>query len=87
MMHKKHIKFTVNSGTGVLTLNRGYRGATATGITVYKGTVNEIPVGYVAFDVQKSNQMLHKTMEHIMQEQHLTQDHQLLMLARHITLH
>ena len=43
----------VNSSTGVLTLNRGYRGATGTGITVYKGTVNEIPVGYVAFDVQK----------------------------------
>ena len=43
----------VNSGTGVLTLNRGYRGATGTGITVYKGTVDEIPVGYVAFDVQK----------------------------------
>ena len=36
-----------------MTLNRGYRGATGTGITVYKGTVNEIPVGYVAFDVQK----------------------------------
>ena len=43
----------VNSGTGVLTLNRGYRGTTGTGISVYKGTVNEIPVGYVAFDVQK----------------------------------
>jgi len=43
----------VNSGTGVLTLNRGYRGTTGTGINVYKGTVNEIPVGYVAFDVQK----------------------------------
>ena len=43
----------VDSGTGVLTLNRGYRGTTGTGISVYKGTVNEIPVGYVAFDVQK----------------------------------
>ena len=42
---------TVNSGNGVLTLNRGYRGTTGTGITVYKGTINEIPVGYVAFDV------------------------------------
>ena len=36
-----------------MTLNRGYRGTTGTGISVYKGTVNEIPVGYVAFDVQK----------------------------------
>ena len=43
----------VNSGNGVLTLNRGYRGTTGTGISVFKGTVNEIPVGYVAFDVQK----------------------------------
>jgi len=43
----------VDSGTGALTLNRGYRGTTGTGISVYKGTVNEIPVGYVAFDVQK----------------------------------
>ena len=43
----------VDSSTGVLTLNRGYRGASGSGIAVYKGTVNEIPVGYVAFDVQK----------------------------------
>ena len=43
----------VNGTTGALTLNRGYRGTTGSGITVFKGTVNEIPVGYVAFDVQK----------------------------------
>jgi len=43
----------VNSSNGTLTLNRGYRGSTASGQTVYKGVVDEIPVGYVALDVQK----------------------------------
>ena len=43
----------VNPTSGVLTLNRGYRGSTGGTITVYKGTINEIPVGYVALDVQK----------------------------------
>ena len=43
----------VNSGTGVLTLNRGYRGSTAASESAFKSTINEIPVGYVAVDVQK----------------------------------
>ena len=38
---------------GTLTLNRGYRGATVTGTTVFAGTIDEIPVGYIALDVQK----------------------------------
>jgi len=41
------------AGNGTLTLNRGYRGSTGSGIDVFKGVINEIPVGYVAFDVQK----------------------------------
>ena len=44
---------TVNPTSGVITFNRGYRGSTGTGIVGYKGTVSEIPVGYVALDVQK----------------------------------
>ena len=44
---------SVNPTSGVMTFNRGYRGTTGTGIVGYKGTVNEIPVGYVALDVQK----------------------------------
>ena len=44
---------TVNSSNGTLTLNRGYRGSTGATVTAYKGTVDEIPVGYVALDVQK----------------------------------
>jgi len=43
----------VNTGNGTLTLNRGYRGATGATVAGYKGTVDEIPVGYVALDVQK----------------------------------
>ena len=54
----------VNSSNGVLTLNRGYRGTTGTGISVFKGTVNEIPVGYVAFDVQKISTMLLEIIVH-----------------------
>ena len=46
----------VNGTSGQLTLNRGYRGSTATGVSVWKGVINEIPVGYVAFDVQKVQQ-------------------------------
>ena len=38
---------------GTLTLNRGYRGATVSSTTVYAGTIDEIPVGYIALDVQK----------------------------------
>ena len=44
---------SVNPTSGVMTFNRGYRGTTGTGIVGYKGTINEIPVGYVALDVQK----------------------------------
>ena len=43
----------VTGANGALTLNRGYRGATNTSETAYKGTINTIPVGYVALDVQK----------------------------------
>ena len=43
----------VNSSTGVLTLNRGYRGSTNGSEDAFKSTINEIPVGYVAVDVQK----------------------------------
>ena len=43
----------VNSGTGVLTLNRGYRGSTVGTEDAFSSSVNEIPVGYVACDVQK----------------------------------
>ena len=43
----------VNSGTGVLTLNRGYRGSTVAAEDAFKSSINEIPVGYVAADVQK----------------------------------
>ena len=50
-------KVTAVAGNGNLTLNRGYRnlqGATeGAGIICFKGTVTEIPVGYVALDVQK----------------------------------
>ena len=43
----------VTGANGALTLNRGYRGATNSSETAYKGTINTIPVGYVALDVQK----------------------------------
>ena len=43
----------VNGTSGALTLNRGYRGTTVASEDAYKGTINEIPVGYVAIDVQK----------------------------------
>ena len=43
----------VNSGTGVLTLNRGYRGSTVGTEDAFSSSINEIPVGYVACDVQK----------------------------------
>ena len=41
------------STNGTLTLNRGFRGTTAPSTTVYGGTIDEIPVGYIALDVQK----------------------------------
>ena len=48
----------VNGTTGALTLNRGYRNisnaVTGSGQPAYKGIINEIPVGYVALDVQKT---------------------------------
>ena len=46
----------VDGGTGQLTLNRGYRNISSavSSQTAYKGVVNEIPVGYVALDVQKT---------------------------------
>ena len=48
----------VDGGTGQLTLNRGYRNISSAvsgaSQTAYKGVVNEIPVGYVALDVQKT---------------------------------
>ena len=37
---------------GTLTLNRGYRGTAGT-YSVFGGTIDEIPVGYIALDVQK----------------------------------
>ena len=48
----------VNGSNGELTLNRGYRNlasaVSGAGQTAYKGTVSEIPVGYIALDVQKT---------------------------------
>ena len=44
---------SVNPTSGVITFNRGYRGTTGATVTGYKGTISEIPVGYVALDVQK----------------------------------
>ena len=48
----------VDGGTGQLTLNRGYRNISSAvsgaSQTADKGVVNEIPVGYVALDVQKT---------------------------------
>jgi len=44
---------SVNPTSGVLTLNRGYRGTTSASTTGFLGTIDEIPVGYIAFDVQK----------------------------------
>ena len=38
---------------GTLELNRGFRGTTTASTTVYAGTIDEIPVGYIALDVQK----------------------------------
>ena len=43
----------VDSGTGALTISKGYRGTTAAAENAWKGTLDEIPVGYVAVDVQK----------------------------------
>ena len=47
----------VDGSTGQLTLNRGYRNISnavnGAGKGAYKGIVSEIPVGYVALDVQK----------------------------------
>lgn len=43
----------VNGSTGALTLNRGYRGSTVAAEDGFKGTISQIPVGYVALDVQK----------------------------------
>ena len=43
----------VDSGTGALTISKGYRGTTAATENAWKGTLDEIPVGYVAVDVQK----------------------------------
>jgi hypothetical protein len=54
---ESYLVTAVNSGTGELTLNRGYRNlhsaSSGSGLTAYKGTISEIPVGYVALDVQK----------------------------------
>ena len=54
---ESYLVTAVNGTSGDLTLNRGYRnlhGATAgSGKAAYKGTISEIPVGYVALDVQK----------------------------------
>ena len=54
---ESYLVTTVNGTSGELTLNRGYRnlhGATAgSGKAAYKGTISEIPVGYVALDIQK----------------------------------
>ena len=48
---------SVDGTTGALTLNRGYRNISSAvsgaGQTAYLGVINEIPVGYVALDVQK----------------------------------
>jgi hypothetical protein len=48
----------VDGSTGQLTLNRGYRNISSAvsgaSQTAYKGVINEIPVGYVALDVQKT---------------------------------
>ena len=48
---------SVDGSTGALTLNRGYRNISSAvsgaGQTAYLGVINEIPVGYVALDVQK----------------------------------
>jgi len=48
---------SVNGANGALTLNRGYRNisgaVSGSGQTAFKGTISEIPVGYVALDVQK----------------------------------
>ncbi len=38
---------------GKLTLNRGFRGSANATATVYLGSIDEIPVGYIALDVQK----------------------------------
>ena len=38
---------------GTITLNRGYRGSNTSGAVVYSGSIDEIPVGYIALDVQK----------------------------------
>ncbi len=43
----------VNGSSGVLTLNRGYRGTTVGAEDAFSSAINEIPVGYVAIDVQK----------------------------------
>ena len=43
----------VNGSSGALTLNRGYRGSTVGAEDAFSSTINEIPVGYVALDVQK----------------------------------
>jgi len=54
---ESYLVSAVASGTGELTLNRGYRNISSAvsgaSQTAYKGTVSEIPVGYVALDVQK----------------------------------
>ena len=44
----------VNGSSGVLTLSRGYRGSTNGTEDAFLGTIDEIPVGYVALDVQKT---------------------------------
>ena len=54
---ESYLVTAVNGGTGELTLNRGYRNISSAvsgaSQTAYKGTISEIPVGYVALDVQK----------------------------------
>ena len=54
---ESYLVTAVNGSTGELTLNRGYRNLSSAvsgaAQTAYKGTISEIPVGYVALDVQK----------------------------------
>jgi len=54
---ESYLVTAVNGSTGELTLNRGYRNLSSAvsgaAQSAYKGTISEIPVGYVALDVQK----------------------------------
>ena len=54
---ESYLVTAVNGSSGELTLSRGYRNISSAvsgaSQTAYKGTISEIPVGYVALDVQK----------------------------------